>query len=86
MLKGKKDKNCSLCYKTGHFAYECRLKQKVMAMAAAESREKATQSGIFDKPNRGSSRGRGRTHRGSYRGRGSSYAMAFQETDRKSVV
>ena len=86
MLKGRRDKQCFLCNKTGHFAYECKLKQKVLAMEAAASGDRDSQPGTYDKPNRGSSRGRGRGQRGSYRGRGTGHAMAVKETEAKETL
>lgn len=86
VLKGKRDKQCFLCNKTGHFAYECKLKQKVLAMEAAASGDRGSQPETYDKPNRGSIRGRGRGQRGSFRGRGTGHAMVVKETEAKETM
>ena len=85
--KGKKDKRCFLCDKIGHFAYECKLKQKALAFEAAAN--SGSQQHSYDNSSyRGQSRGQGRgPYRGRgnrfNRGRGSGQAMAVQETDVK---
>ena len=85
--KGKKDKKCFLCDRIGHFAYECKLKQKALAFEAAAN--SGSQQHSYDNSSyRGQSRGQGR---GPYRGRGNRFnsgrgsgqAMAVQETDNK---
>lgn len=86
LVQGKKNKSCWICDRTGHFAHECPLKQKVLAMEAAASGDRDSQPGTSDRSYRGGSRGRGRGQRGGYRGRGNGQVMAVQQTEAKEAT